>query len=146
MPSQETLISALKQAEMRITPQRIAICKLLSETDSHPTAAMIYEQVHAQYPSLSLATVYNTLDALVGLGTINVLGHAGDDNVHYDGDTSPHIHLACVSCHKIIDVDCIPVASIYHDISATSGFKLLGARIVYYGFCPDCQNKKISVN
>ncbi len=137
------LTNTLKQAGMRVTPQRIAICKLLSETDTHPTAATIFKHVQAQYPSLSLATVYNTLDALTGLGVVNVLGHAGDDNVHYDADTSPHINLACVSCHKIVDFASLQVASIDSEVSKASGYKLLGVRMMYYGLCPDCQ--KINV-
>jgi Fur family transcriptional regulator, peroxide stress response regulator len=105
MNSLISLSSKLKHAEMRITPQRMAICKMLSESDVHPTAVMSYEQVREQYPSLSLITVYNTLNTLADLGSINVLGHAGDDNVHYDADTEPHVSLACISCHKIVDVD-----------------------------------------
>jgi Fur family peroxide stress response transcriptional regulator len=140
MQSSEILISALKRARLRITPQRIAICNLLSETDSHPTAAMIYRHVKEQHPSLSLATVYNTLHALVGLGVVNVLGHAGDGNVHFDADTSPHINLACVSCHKIMDFTATLQADL-DEISRSSGYQLLGARIMYYGLCPDCKNQ-----
>ena len=88
MTSLDVLTRTLKKAGMRITPQRIAICKLLSETDSHPTAAMLFDEVHEQYPSMSLATVYNTLDALVGLGVVNVLGPAGDGRVHFDAETA----------------------------------------------------------
>lgn len=140
MLSLEALTTTLKQAGMRITPQRIAICKLLTETDQHPTAAMIYEHVRAQYPSLSLMTVYNTLNTLADLGAINVLGHAGDDNVHYDADTEPHINLACISCHKIVDIPSEHVSHLDSEISAASGYKLLGARVLYYGLCPACQN------
>lgn len=139
----EMLVVTLKQAGLRITPQRIAICKLLSETEAHPTAAMIYDHVRAEYPSLSLATVYNTLEALVGLGAVNALGHAGDGNVHYDADTSPHINLACIACHKIVDIESPQVATIDQEISSTSGYKLLGARVMYYGLCPECQIKPI---
>lgn len=139
MTETQFLISTLQNAGMRITPQRIAICKLLSETDEHPTAAAIYEKIRAQYPSLSLATVYNTLDALVELGAVNVLGHAGDDNVHYDADTSPHINLACISCHKIVDLASPLVASLDQEVSVSSGYRLLGARVMYYGLCPVCQ-------
>lgn len=143
MPLTEDLTTTLQQAGLRITPQRIAICRLLSETDTHPTAAMIYKHVRAQYPSFSMATVYNTLDALIGLGAVNVLGGAGDDSVHYDADTSPHINLACISCHKIVDIDSQQVSNIDHEISNRSGYKILGARILYYGFCPDCQTSTV---
>ena len=139
MSTPEELTYTLKQAEMRITPQRIAICKLLSENDGHPTAARIYEQLREQYPTLSLATVYNTLDALAGLGAVNVLGHVGDDNVHYDGNTTPHAHVACISCFKIEDVFSPLVADLDSEIKNALGYKLLGARILYYGLCPDCQ-------
>jgi Fur family peroxide stress response transcriptional regulator len=143
MRSIEYFTSTLKQAGMRLTPQRMAVCKLLSERDSHPTAAAIYERVRAQYPSLSLMTVYNTLHMLVNLGAINALGHSGDDNVHYDGNTFPHVHLACISCHTIVDIASPRASGLDRDISRSTGFRLLGARIVYYGLCPSCQKAAV---
>ena len=138
MTTQE-LLNSLKQAGMRITPQRIAICDLLSNTRMHPTAAAIYDQIKAQYPSLSLATVYNTLEALTGLGAIHQVGSAGDDSAHYDADISPHMHLACIECNRIIDVFTDLAAAVDDEISRKFGYKILGARIVYYGLCPECQ-------
>lgn len=136
-----TLTSALKQAGMRVTPQRVAICDLLAASDEHPTAAMIYDELKPRFDSLSLATVYNTLDALVGLGVVNVLGQVGDDKVHYDADTEPHVNLACISCSRIIDIPSEHVTHLDSEITAASGYKLLGARVLYYGLCPDCQKK-----
>ena len=135
----ETLSINLKQAGMRLTPQRLAVCKLLCESDTHPTAAAIYEEIRQQYPSLSLMTVYNTLNTLVDLGVVNVLGHAGDDMVHYDANTTPHVHLACISCHEIEDITSLQVESLEAEISRISSYKLLGARMLYYGLCPTCQ-------
>lgn len=137
-----TLTSALKQAGMRVTPQRVAICELLATSHEHPTAAMIYDELKPRFDSLSLATVYNTLDTLVGLGVVNVLGHAGDDKVHYDADTEPHVNLACISCSRIIDIPSEHVTHLDSEITAASGYKLLGARVLYYGLCPDCQKKQ----
>lgn len=141
MSNLQTLIATLQQAGLRLTPQRMSICKLLVENDIHPTAAMIYESLKPQFHSLSLATVYNTLDALAGLGAVNVLGHIGDDHVHYDADTEPHVNLACVSCHKIVDIPSEHVTHMDSEISAASGYQLLGARVLYYGLCPDCQGQ-----
>jgi Fur family peroxide stress response transcriptional regulator len=126
---------------MRMTPQRAAICKALAVSDAHPTASMIYESIRAEYPSLSLMTVYNTLNVLVDLGVVNALGHAGDDKVHYDADTEPHINLACVSCHQITDIPSEHVGQLQGEISAASGYKLFGARVLYYGLCPVCQSR-----
>jgi Fur family peroxide stress response transcriptional regulator len=126
---------------MRLTPQRMAVCKLLIESDVHPTATMIYDELRPQFPSLSLATIYNTLDTLVSLGAVNVLGHAGDDHVHYDAEMEPHVNLACIACHRIIDIPSDYVQQLDSEISRASGYKLLGARVLYYGLCPECQSK-----
>ena len=142
MSDLNTLTSALHGAGMRITPQRVAICELLASSDEHPTAANIYDELKPRFASLSLATVYNTLDALVGLGVVNVLGHAGDDTVHYDADTAPHVNLACISCSKIIDIPSEHVTHLDEEITSASGYKLLGARVLYYGLCPSCQKKQ----
>ena len=142
MTDSSTLTLALQQAGMRITPQRTAICELLTVSEEHPTAAMIYDDLKPRFPSMSLATVYNTLDALVEIGAINVLGQAGDDTVHYDADTEPHVNLACLSCNKIVDIPSEHVSHLDEEITAASGYKLLGARVLYYGLCPDCQRKQ----
>ncbi len=140
MSSLQTLAQTLKNANMRLTPQRLAICQLLTESDTHPTAAQIYQSLKPRFPSLSLATIYNTLETLVSLGAINVLGHAGDDQVHYDADIHPHLNLACISCHKIVDISSEHVHDMGSEIASASGYKLLGARLLYYGLCPECLN------
>lgn len=137
----ETLTTSLQKSGLRITPQRIAICKFLAESAWHPTAFEIYEQIKREYPSLSLATVYNTLDVLAAQRVINVLGDSGDGRNHFDADTSPHINLACVQCHQITDVEYELLAKIEQELSSSSGFNLLGARVLYYGICPACQKK-----
>ncbi len=142
MSTLPTLTSALQEAGMRVTPQRVAICELLAASHEHPTAAMIYSDLKPRFHSLSLATVYNTLDTLVSLGVVNVLGHAGDDKVHYDADTQPHVNLACISCARIIDIPSEHVTHLDSEITAASGYKLLGARVLYYGLCPTCQKKQ----
>ncbi|HEY6073665.1 MAG TPA: Fur family transcriptional regulator, partial [Anaerolineales bacterium] len=133
------LTQALHQAGLRLTPQRIAISRLLANTNRHPTASMIYEQLRPEYSSLSLATVYNTLDTLTQLGMINELGAAGDDAIHYDADTSPHVNLACIRCHQVIDLPSQQVSALEAEVAARSGYQLRGARVLYYGLCPECQ-------
>jgi len=133
----------LKSSGMRLTPQRLSICKLIAETDSHPTAAEIYKKLKTQFPSLSLMTVYNTLNTLVGLGAINILGMPDNEQLHYDSNTSPHIHLICLNCHRIMDMESPLASKLKKEIINSSGFNLTGSRIVYYGQCPDCQKLKI---
>lgn len=137
-----TLFNSLRSAGYRLTPQREAICHLLVETDEHPSAQQIYEHLQPRFASLSLATVYNTLEVLVRMGAINALGEAGDGTVHYDADLEPHINLACIECHRIIDIPSQAVHELAGEVAQSSGYQLLGARVMYYGLCPECQAKR----
>ncbi len=143
-PSAERLVRALRQAGLRLTPQRLAICRYLAETPSHPTAQEIYRALKPEYPSLSLATVYNALETLVSLGVIYALGDAGDDATHYDANTEPHLNLVCVRCHRIVDLPHQAITQLEQEAEARSGYRILGARLVYYGLCPDCQRQAAS--
>jgi len=136
---EERLLQALREAGLRLTPQRRAICRYLASTKEHPTAQQIFAAVKPNFPSLSLATVYNTLDALVRLGAVHALGGAGDGAIHYDADTEPHVNLACLQCHRVVDLPCEAVAELDRRVATESGYHILGARLVYYGLCPDCQ-------
>jgi Fur family transcriptional regulator, peroxide stress response regulator len=129
----------LKKAGFKLTPQRLAVCQALFEAEDHPSARMLYERLRDDFPSLSLATVYNTLETLVNLGLVNVLGGAFDGVIHYDGDTSPHINLACISCHRVIDHPSQYIDRLEEEVSKHSGYKILGARVLYYGLCTECQ-------
>ncbi len=131
---------------LRLTATRTAICKALMESDRHPTAADIYQQLKGQYPSLSLATVYNTLRVLVNQGVINELGSTGDDAVHFETRQTPHINLACIQCHNITDYDESPALCMKSHLEKDTGFKLIGSRIMYYGMCPECQKANTHVS
>ncbi len=133
------LLDALEQAGLRLTPQRLAICRLLSLSLEHPTAQEIFDKLRPEFPSLSLATVYNTVETLLSLGAINALGSAGDGTIHYDANITPHINLACISCHRVIDLESQYVQSVSQEVAASSGYQIRGARVLYYGLCPDCQ-------
>ena len=133
------ILDVLHKAGLRATPQRIAICEMLLESHTHPTANEIYLDLKEKYPSLSLATIYNTLDVLVGIGLVNTLGSIGDDKVHFDADLNPHINLACIKCHKIIDTTSSFINQLDLEMNKKSGFQIFGSRILYYGFCPECQ-------
>jgi Fur family peroxide stress response transcriptional regulator len=119
---------------------------MLIKSHAHPTANDIYLELKEKFPSLSLATIYNTLDVLVGIGMVNALGSIGDDKVHFDADITPHINLACVRCHKIVDATSNFIAQLNDEINKNSGFELFGSRILYYGHCPECQKELTQIS
>src|SRR3954469_19797318 len=105
-------LNALRQAGKRITDQRRVICDYLAETASHPTPYQVFEDLSQQYPDMSRATVYNTLNVLKELGAIVEIGF-GADHTHYDTDTAPHINLICLRCHEISDLkEPLPLAGV----------------------------------
>jgi Fur family transcriptional regulator, peroxide stress response regulator len=141
-PETDRLLQILRSAGMRVTAQRVAICDLLVESSEHPTAQQIFENLRSRYSSLSLATVYNTLETLVSLGVVNELGSVGDEAIHYDADLSPHVNLACLACHRVIDLPSAHIQQVAEEVEGASGYRLLGARVLYYGLCPECSGQR----
>jgi Fur family peroxide stress response transcriptional regulator len=132
------LVRRLREAGVRVTPQRLAIYGALAGTDTHPTAKALYEQLSSDLPSLSRATVYNTLRVLVAHGLAHELGEAGDGCAHYDADLTPHINLMCTCCHQVRDFFGAPIGAVAAAVAEESGYRLQGARLAYIGTCPQC--------
>ncbi|THB66036.1 MAG: transcriptional repressor, partial [Spirochaetaceae bacterium] len=129
------LLERVKGAGLRMTPQRMAICQTLAGRFDHPTAQSIYDEVKVDFPSMSLTTVYQTLDTLLRLGAITSLGSAGDDTIHFEVNTEPHVNLACLTCHRICDLDSDAVKQLEEEVQAAVGSKVLSGRVVYYSEC-----------
>ena len=99
----QQLVARLKGRDCRLTPQRVALLRLIASSAGHPSASNLYEKIKIQFPTTSPATVYKTLTLLKELGEVLELGFSNDDN-RYDGSRPyPHPHLICVRCRKITD-------------------------------------------
>lgn len=133
------MVAALRDAGLRLTQQRLAVCQALANDKSHPTAQALYARLRQRYVTLSRATVYNTLQTLVEAGLVFELGTAGDGALHYDADPSPHVNLVCTRCHRIEDFGQAPLGAVARAVATGSGYQLRGARVVYYGLCPRCR-------
>ena len=91
------------KANMRLTPQRIEVLKMIASVNNHPDAETVYAEVKKGMPSISLDTVYRTLTSLEDLGLVFKV-----DNelakTRYDADLTPHCHFICVKCGAVHDV------------------------------------------
>jgi Fur family peroxide stress response transcriptional regulator len=135
----EELIAKLQEQEYRLTPQRVALLRLLATSDGHPSASQLYEQIKDRFPTTSPATVYKTLNLLKEMGEVLELGFSDDDN-RYDGHKPfPHPHLICLRCRKIVDPEVNLVQDLEQQMVQSSGFQILSHRLDFYGLCPDCQ-------
>ncbi len=100
-PSEVTDI--LRRNKKKVTPQRLAVYAALADTTEHPTAETLYKELRADYPTMSLATVYKSLDAFCEIGIVREL-NMGEEAFRYDADISPHPHIRCMSCDRVADV------------------------------------------
>ena len=92
----------LNELGLKITHPRIVIYNVLLSLDDHPTAEIIYKSIHKQNPSISLGTVYKTLETFVNIGLIHKVKSA-EDKVRYDIRTDTHHHLYCTKSDRVID-------------------------------------------
>jgi len=135
----ETLVSRLREQEYRLTPQRVALLRLLAASDGHPSASHLYDQIHAQFPTTSPATIYKTLNLLKDLDEVLELGFSDGDK-RYDGNKPyPHPHLICVGCRKIIDSEVSMAPDLVQQVAQQSGYQIISHRLDFYGVCPDCR-------
>jgi len=118
---------------LRLTPQRVAILDYLDGNKSHPSAEDIYQAVAKRFPTMSLATVYNTLSALERRGQLLKLT-IDPSKARYDPNTSPHHHLICTLCKTIADVD-----THYRLSLPDTEFEVTGSHVEFYGTCPKCR-------
>ncbi len=138
LATDQVLRTALEAGGHRFTEQRAAVYRFLADTTSHPTAEDVFLQVRTQVAGISLATVYKSLETLVGCSLAIKLGHA-DGSARYDGRTDPHYHARCVSCGAVSDIS----GHLEDDqISAleqkAEGFTVVGYRLELTGYCSSC--------
>jgi len=137
----DSIISKLRERGCRITPQRVAILRIFLGSCDHPSVEQVYEQVKANFPTTSLATVYKTVSLLKDIGEILEVGTADGRN-HYDGiKPYPHPHLICTRCKAIIDPELSLLPELTAEVEAISGFRLTSHQLAFYGICPACQKK-----
>ncbi|MGC8838836.1 MAG: Fur family transcriptional regulator [Anaerolineae bacterium] len=136
----DTLIAQLRARGYRLTPQRIAVLKVLVSERSHPTVEEIYRKVKADLPTTSLATIYKVLDLLQSLGEVQELRVEGSSR--YDvWQPLPHPHLICVSCGRIEDLEELPLEAPRDEVERRTGYRILTYRLDFFGLCPQCQQK-----
>jgi Fur family transcriptional regulator, peroxide stress response regulator len=142
MKGVEPYLEALKRGGYRITEQRRAVCEYLGQTETHPTPSEVYLSVSEGYPDISLATVYNTLNALRDLGAIVEIS-VGGEHTHYDINPAPHINLICLRCDQVFDYEgSIPTENLYQQVYADLDFQPVAVQVQMVGFCAQCRARR----
>lgn len=128
-----------KDIGLKLTPQRLAILNYLDGNKEHPSAEDIYKAVSKKFPTMSFATVYNTLQTLRERGGVLELT-IDPDKKRFDPNTEPHHHLICLKCKRIVDIH----GEYKLDVSNSDrrDFEIVGNHMEVYGICPKCKDSE----
>ncbi|MFO8163955.1 MAG: Fur family transcriptional regulator [Thermodesulfobacteriota bacterium] len=136
------IIERLKNKGVTLTPQRMAVAEFLNKRNDHPTADEIHKGIQKRYPSMSIATIYSTLELFKGLGEIQELSIRKRGKACFDPNPNIHHHLLCRKCGKIIDINfdhpsnCPIIAK-----ENINGCKVEEVQAYLYGICSECLEK-----
>ena len=133
----EDLVGLFRARGLRITPQRQQIFRFLAGNGDHPTAEAVWAAVREEQPAISLKTVYETLHELVRVGVIQQV-HLEPGASRFDPNVSPHHHLICQTCGRMIDVDCTLGDASCLRAAGDSGYEIDEAEVIYWGRCREC--------
>jgi Fur family transcriptional regulator, peroxide stress response regulator len=136
----ERTAEALQSKGFRLTPHREAVHAYLAGVNYHPTAEEVYLAVKAQGSRLSLATVYNALEALVEAGLASKLAF-GDGSARYDIRTDQHDHIHCLGCGMLRDLPPRLRRESLDDVPE-AGFQVTGYRLELLGYCAACRERQ----
>jgi Fur family peroxide stress response transcriptional regulator len=133
----DDILNKYREKGFRLTPQRISILNYLKDNTDHPTIEDIFTAVKKVHPTISLATVYNTAQALSDIGELTELT-IDAERKHYDPDTSVHHHIVCTECKKIADVFVDYSESLRLPEEILSSFSVTGNHVDFSGLCMGC--------
>ncbi len=140
MITRESIIRALREKGLKVTPQRLAIGDVLVEReDAHPGAGLIWREAKKRVKKISLSTVYATLNELAQHGIIKLLQFDRMEN-RYECNPDKHVNLICDRCKEIIDYE-VPVSIEPQEIAKKTGFEMTDMRLECYGLCEKCRKK-----
>jgi Fur family peroxide stress response transcriptional regulator len=130
-------VALLREAGLRSTPQRLAIVREVFSA-SHPTVGEVYDEVRRQFPTIGLATVYNTLRSLTELGYVRELPFG--DATRFDVNVTPHTNLVCTNCGAIEDSSAANdlLDAMRSRIQQDTTFRPESQRVDIYGLCSRC--------
>jgi Fur family peroxide stress response transcriptional regulator len=137
----ESIVQKLREGNYKLTPQRLAVARILARSEGHPSVDAIHDQLQEDFPTMSLATVYRNVMLIKSLGEVLEIGFPEGGN-RYDGNKPfPHPHIICVRCKKIVDPELSSLKDVTREVMATSGFKILTHRMDFFGICGACQSE-----
>jgi len=148
-PRVAAMLARVRASGLKLTPQRVAIVRELAADPTHPTAQELYERLREALPTMSFATVYNTLDALASAGLCEALS-LSPGAARFDPNMEAHHHAVCDRCGQVRDVARAPADAAGEAGGGGSGggsgggrgdlegFQVRVVEQIYRGLCARC--------
>ena len=127
------------EAGVKLTKQRQVVLRVVNETEEHPTASEVFEQARKLMPTISYATVYNSLRYLKEAGLVLEITF-GNGASRYDSETGRHDHAICTQCGKLVDFDIAETVELMRSAARRTRFKPESIHLTLMGLCPDCRS------
>src|SRR5882762_6047746 len=125
-------------SEPVLTRQRKAVLDVVQSGDTHPTAAEVFEAARKLMPTISFATVYNSLRYLKQAGLVREVAF-GNGASRYDRETDRHDHAICSACGALVDFDLPGTVGLIRSAARASRFKAESVHLTLVGFVPSCR-------
>ena len=138
MKNRDEVRALFRAKKVPLTHQRLAVYEELAVRHDHPSAESLYESLKKAYPSLSLATVYKTLQTLHEMGMVARVDSPAAQ-ARYDAIVDTHHHAVCSACGRIEDLFDARLDKIAPP--KTSAFKFSGHSVHFHGLCAACAKK-----
>ena len=130
------LQTVLKKSGLRFTQQRQAVYSILLSKRDHPTAEEVFIRSKKRMPEISMATVYNCLDALVNCGLVRQVNQ-DRSATRFCSNMQPHHHFHCDECGGAYDIDWLANKA-DPGVPVPPGFKPSRYELTIRGLCRDC--------
>jgi len=134
----DELTERFRSTGRKVTAQRQCIFRVLQGDVTHPSAESVYALASREMETISLKTVYQTLNELTELGEIMALD-LGTGAIRFDPNVEdPHHHLVCRACGKVRDLH-VEFDGLEVPPTAAEGYAVSSAEVVFRGLCEDCR-------
>jgi len=137
----EQMTKVLREKGCRLTPQRLALLKIIARREGHYSVDQIYELIKLDFPTTSLATIYKTLSLLKEMGEVLELNFASAGSRYNGNKPYPHPHLMCTRCGQILDSESREAAELSLEMAEKTGYQITHHQLNFFGLCPICQKE-----
>ena len=124
----------------RVTPQRLVLHRVLRAQERHVTAEEAMRALSAELPSVSLPTVYATLELFEELGLVRRVAMEGGTAL-FDSRTDDHNHVACRRCGRVEDIEAPVADERVRSAARAAGYEPEHTDVVVVGLCSDCRSR-----